>query len=295
MVLGQGWDERSWPDPRPPTRAELDEAGRGRAVYLARVDVHSAVVSSGLLGALPGVEGLVGYRTDGLLSQDAHHACRARLDLLTTDEERRHAAEVALAAAAALGVGEVHELGGPHLGPLADLTRVVDAGARTDVRVVPYWGEAAGDAALRPDGRGRRARAGRRPVRRRGHRVPHRRAARRLQRRPGPGRAVPRPRRRGRAPPRVHRAGRQRRVPLHRRRRGGDRGRGAAPGRAAARRRAGPGGPAPPRARRDGRGRGPAGARPARRHRERAARLRRRLGRGRASCTPTGSARARPP
>ena len=31
VVLGQGWDERSWPDPRPPTRAELDEAGRGRA------------------------------------------------------------------------------------------------------------------------------------------------------------------------------------------------------------------------------------------------------------------------
>ena len=148
VVLGQGWDERSWPDPRPPTRAELDEAARGRAVYLARVDVHSAVVSSGLLGALPGIDDLVGYRPDGLLSQDAHHACRARLDLLTTDEERRRAAEVVLAAAAALGVGEVHELGGPHLGPLADLTRVVDAGRRTDVRVVPYWGEAAGEAAF---------------------------------------------------------------------------------------------------------------------------------------------------
>ena len=148
VILGQGWDERSWPDPRPPTRAELDEAGRGRGVYLARVDVHSAVVSSGLLGALPDVGGLVGYRPDGLLTQDAHHACRGRLDLLTTDEERRHAAEVALAAAAALGVGEVHELGGPHLGPLADLTRVVDAGALVGIRVVGYWGEAAGEAAF---------------------------------------------------------------------------------------------------------------------------------------------------
>ena len=148
VLLGQGWDERAWPDPRPPTRAELDEAARGRPVYLARVDVHSAVVSSGLLDALPGIDSLVGYRPDGLLSQDAHHACRARLDLLTTDEERRHAAEVALAAAAALGVGEVHELGGPHLGPLTDLTRVVDAGTRTGVRVVPYWGESAGDGAF---------------------------------------------------------------------------------------------------------------------------------------------------
>ena len=148
VILGQGWDERSWPEPRPPTRAELDEAGRGRAVYLARVDVHSAVVSTGLLAALPGVDDLVGYRADGLLSQDAHHACRGRLDLLTTDVERRDAAESTLRAAAALGVGELHELGGPHLGPLADLTRVADAGRHLGLRVVTYWGELASGAAF---------------------------------------------------------------------------------------------------------------------------------------------------
>lgn len=148
VVLGQGWDERSWPDPRPPTRAELDEAGRGRAVYLARVDVHSAVVSTGLLAALPAIDDLVGYRPDGLLSQDAHHVCRGRLDQLTTDEERRSAARTTLRAAAALGVTEVHELGGPHLGPLADLTRTVEAGSSVGVDVVGYWGELAGDASF---------------------------------------------------------------------------------------------------------------------------------------------------
>ena len=148
VVLGQGWDERSWPDPRPPTRAELDEAGGGRAVYLARVDVHSAVVSTGLLSAMPDVHGLVGYRPDGLLSQDAHHVCRGQLDLLTTDAERRSAAATTLRLAAALGVGEVHELGGPHLGPLADLTRTVEAGRAVGIGVAGYWGELGTDAAF---------------------------------------------------------------------------------------------------------------------------------------------------
>ncbi len=50
-VLGGGWDETRWPEQRPPTAAELDRAGYGGAVYLARVDAHSAVVSSALLAA----------------------------------------------------------------------------------------------------------------------------------------------------------------------------------------------------------------------------------------------------
>jgi predicted amidohydrolase YtcJ len=148
VVLGQGWDDRTWPDARPPTRAELDEAGQGRPVYLARVDVHSAVVSTALLDALPGVGGLVGYRPDGFLTQDAHHAARGGLDRLTTDAERRAAARSVLEGALALGVGEVHELGGPHLGPLADLTRVAEEGRDLGLRVVTYWGEQAGEEAF---------------------------------------------------------------------------------------------------------------------------------------------------
>ena len=53
ILVGQGWDERKWPDPRPPTRSELDRAASGIAVYLARVDVHSAVVSTALQDQLP--------------------------------------------------------------------------------------------------------------------------------------------------------------------------------------------------------------------------------------------------
>ena len=144
VLFGQGWDERAWPDPRPPTRAELDRAGGASVpVYLARVDVHSAVVSSALADRIPGLSNLVGFRADGLLSQEAHHRSRVAVNDLFSDADRRAAARAALRRAAELGVGTLHELGGPHLGPYEDLERVVAAGAEHGQHVVTYWGEPA--------------------------------------------------------------------------------------------------------------------------------------------------------
>jgi predicted amidohydrolase YtcJ len=143
IIVGHGWDERAWPEPLPPTRTQLDRAAGGVAVYLARVDVHSAVVSSTLLDQLPGVVKAIGYRPDGLLTREAHHLCRGSLDQLFTDQERRSAARAALHAAAAQGVATVHDLGGPHLGPTADLGRVREVAAERGMGVVGYWGELA--------------------------------------------------------------------------------------------------------------------------------------------------------
>ncbi|WP_459793712.1 amidohydrolase family protein, partial [Arthrobacter sp. AD-310] len=50
-VLGHGWDETTWADPTLPAAAELERAAAGRPVYLARVDVHSALVSPSLAQA----------------------------------------------------------------------------------------------------------------------------------------------------------------------------------------------------------------------------------------------------
>ncbi len=86
MILGQGWDERAWPDPRPPDRAELDRAGGGRIVYLARVDVHSAVVSTAVLDRLPGIADAAGFAADGLLTREAHHRARVLVNDLLSDD-----------------------------------------------------------------------------------------------------------------------------------------------------------------------------------------------------------------
>ena len=148
VIIGQGWDERAWPDPRPPDRAELDRASGGRIVYLARVDVHSAAVSRAVLDRLPGIAAARGFSPGGLLTQQAHHLSRVLVDDLLSDADRRAAARETLHQAARLGVASVHELGGPHLGPLADLTRVREVGEEVGLDVVTYWGELASPAAF---------------------------------------------------------------------------------------------------------------------------------------------------
>jgi predicted amidohydrolase YtcJ len=59
-VLGTGWDETGWPEGRGLTRADLDAVLGYRPAYLARVDVHSATVSTALLDGVSGVDDLAG-------------------------------------------------------------------------------------------------------------------------------------------------------------------------------------------------------------------------------------------
>jgi predicted amidohydrolase YtcJ len=50
-VLGYGWNESNWPDPRFPTRYDLDSATGGRPAILWRTDLHAAVANSAALEA----------------------------------------------------------------------------------------------------------------------------------------------------------------------------------------------------------------------------------------------------
>src|SRR4051794_19104185 len=47
-IWAHGWDESDWPRRVPPTTDELDAVLGGRPAYLTRVDVHSAIASTGL-------------------------------------------------------------------------------------------------------------------------------------------------------------------------------------------------------------------------------------------------------
>jgi predicted amidohydrolase YtcJ len=144
IVLGTGWDETGWPEGRGLTRHDLDAVVGDRPAYLARVDVHSATVSTALLDRIPGITELPGYDPDGRLRLDAHHAARKAAYGAVGPEQRRAAQRAALDAAAALGIGSVHEMAGPEVSSADDLAGLLElAGAAPGPRVVGYWGELA--------------------------------------------------------------------------------------------------------------------------------------------------------
>ncbi|MGW8850801.1 amidohydrolase [Streptomyces xiamenensis] len=141
-LLGHGWDASGWPGGRPPTRAELDEAAGHRPLYLTRVDAHSALATTALLDLVPGITGLPGYRADGALTGDAHHAVRHAADAALTDAQRADAQRATLRRAAALGIGTLHECAGPDISSEDDLRGLLAlAAAQPGPRVAGYWGE----------------------------------------------------------------------------------------------------------------------------------------------------------
>lgn len=149
-VLGHGWDDTRWPEQRPPTRQELDRASYGGVVYLSRIDSHSAVVSSALLAAVPEARALPGFADSGWLRQQAHHAVRRAARDTLTPGERTAAQRATRQRAAALGIGCLHEMGGPDISGAEDL-RALLALARDEPgpEVIAYWGELGGIATAR--------------------------------------------------------------------------------------------------------------------------------------------------
>ena len=141
-VFALNWQEQLWVEHRAMTASELDRVSFGGVVYAARIDGHSAVVSSALARA-SGADRLDGWRGDGFVTRDAKNAARAAFDAARTPDQRRGDVEAALALAASRGIAVLHECGGPLLTSSDDFADVLEAGRRPDLpRTVGYWAEA---------------------------------------------------------------------------------------------------------------------------------------------------------
>ncbi|MET9884043.1 amidohydrolase [Streptomyces sp. NPDC006430] len=138
VLLGHGWDAARWPERRAPRREELDEATGGRPLYLSRIDVHSAVVTTALLDLVPSVS----VRDDEPLTRDDHHAVRRAALAAVTPAQRAEAQRAALDRAASLGIGSVHECGGPDISSAEDFADLLNlARERPGPRVFGYWAD----------------------------------------------------------------------------------------------------------------------------------------------------------
>lgn len=136
LVWGHGWDETRWQENRPPTRAEIDEAAQDKTVYLSRIDVHSALVSSDLI--TDEARTADGFSADGPLSRAAHHLVRGTAKAAITPEQRAAAQLTFLRHAASKGIASVHECAGPDISGEDDLRELL---AHTEgPEVVAYWG-----------------------------------------------------------------------------------------------------------------------------------------------------------
>ena len=148
-IIGHGWDETRWPEGRPPSREEVDRATWGSVVYLSRIDVHSAVVSSALVAQVPGVRDLAGWDPVGALSQYAHHAVREAVLGTIGAGQRAAAHRVTRERAASLGIVSMHEMAGPTISSEDDLAELMMLSqAEPGPTVVGYWGQLAREGGI---------------------------------------------------------------------------------------------------------------------------------------------------
>lgn len=143
VVTGQGWDDFHWPEGRPPTMAELDRAAGGVPVMLTRVEVHSALVNSAFVEWVPGLREAPGFQSDGYIRRDAFSLAGEAASAMFTASQRSEHAGRALDEALSHGIGTVHEMSAPHLGPWDDLHRIRAEAESRGMRVPLYWGEEA--------------------------------------------------------------------------------------------------------------------------------------------------------
>lgn len=143
-ILGAGWDESTFASGSLPTSDQLHRAAPDREIYLARVDVHSALISPALAHRVGLAEGP--EYVDGLVRGTAHERVRSAVfayDPLANTENRN----LALQHLAATGHGTVVEMAAEHISGRADLEALLgrtDAEKVSSPEVYAYWGQAVG-------------------------------------------------------------------------------------------------------------------------------------------------------
>ena len=140
VVWGHGWDDTYWTDGTP-DRRQIDEACDGRVVYLSRIDVHSALVSSELIKRCPGIDSETGFEASTPLRMAAHLRARTFAFEALESRQRREAQAATLREAAQHGIASLHEMAGPGISSAEDLRALLAVTSDpAQPEVIGYWG-----------------------------------------------------------------------------------------------------------------------------------------------------------
>lgn len=149
VIIGHGWDETTWADPTPPTRGELDAATEGRAAYLSRIDVHSALVSTALLNLAPEAASAAGWSPAGPVTRQCHQMLREAAYRGISAMRREEAQTAVRRHAAAAGIVALHEMAGPGISSEEDLDGLLRlSDDHPGPLCVGYWGQLASEGGL---------------------------------------------------------------------------------------------------------------------------------------------------
>lgn len=140
-VVGFGWDETGWSTPELPTAGELADAAAGSDVYLARIDVHSALAAGPSVPARPG-------SSSAHVTGEEHRAIRRRATDYD-DATRRRYLQSALEHYARRGYAGVAEMAAPQISGRRD-AELLEELVASDPAAYPlvrlYWAELAATA-----------------------------------------------------------------------------------------------------------------------------------------------------
>ncbi|MFP4311205.1 MAG: amidohydrolase [Nitriliruptoraceae bacterium] len=140
VIWGHGLEPHRFRDALPDPDA-LARAAPGQAVYLSRIDGHAGLVDRSTLAAAPlaraeGVE-LGETGPTGVVRREANQVIRRWAVASMSEAELASARIAATRQAARLGIGSVHEMGGPDSMGLRDFDAWVEGS--WPVEIVPYW------------------------------------------------------------------------------------------------------------------------------------------------------------
>lgn len=138
VLIASGWDADNWL--QSPTWDDLPEH---LPSYVARVDLHTAVINRRLLQLDPGMVELDGWLGEGLVQRAAHHRARELAIGLLTVGEQIELSLVALRALAAIGITLAHEMAGPVVSSFSATEALMAAIATEPAlpEVALWWGE----------------------------------------------------------------------------------------------------------------------------------------------------------